>query len=191
MRNSVLKILAGILALCTVACVLFILFEDPLENEFSVQVVQTFGIVLVFAIPILLCAKAGDNYKVISDVGIIFSVAACILYLLISWEVITVNYYDYSSMEFIGKLLLILCLGSFSLGHICFLLSNDSYEKYVSTVRNITIGLSVFMDLVILYAIFSDFSGINLDSKVLSIAVLLILSGTILTPLLNRISEES
>lgn len=185
MKETLVKILAWGIGLLTLVVIIFIL-TDNLYDETSLKIASSLGIILFFCIPGLLCARVEDKYPKICNIGVIASLAACVAALLFIWEVITFNY---NNMEFIAKIFSIVIIAAFSLGHISILLACDSVRSSVGTVKAITISLSVFLDLIFIYSILIE--PVDIGGKFLAILYLLVTSGTILTPLLNRISEDS
>lgn len=184
MKETLVKVLAWGIGLLTLVVIIFIL-TDSLYDEISLKLASSLGIILFFCIPGLLCARVEDKYPKICNIGVIASLAACVAALLFMWEVIS---FDYDNLEFIAKIFAVVIIVAFSLGHISILLACDSVRPSVGTVKAITISLSVLLDLIFIYSIFIE--PVDISGKWLAILYLLVTSGTIMTPLLNKLDND-
>ena len=77
---------------------------------------------------------------------------------------------------------------SSSFGHISLLLLIDSKEKIVNYFKNGTTILSVIMDILLMSMIFLE---IEIEWKLFAIIAILIVLGTIVTPLLNKLNNKA
>ena len=109
---------------------------------------------------------------------------SCIYFLLLIWEIFNFDFLD----NLLWKFALTCILLSISFGHICLLLLINSTEKIVKIFRNSTITLSTIMDLFILIEIFVE---TELNWKLLSILAILMVLGTIVTPLLDKLNSRT
>lgn len=109
---------------------------------------------------------------------------SCIYFLLLIWEIFNFDFLD----NLLWKFVLTCILLSISFGHICLLLLINSTEKIVKIFRNSTITLSTIMDLFILIEIFVE---TELNWKLLSILAILMVLGTIVTPLLDKLNSRT
>lgn len=109
---------------------------------------------------------------------------SCIYFLLLIWEIFNFDFLD----NLLWKFVLTCILLSISFGHMCLLLLINSTEKIVKIFRNSTITLSTIMDLFILIEIFVE---TELNWKLLSILAILMVLGTIVTPLLDKLNSRT
>lgn len=109
---------------------------------------------------------------------------SCIYFLLLIWEIFNFDFLD----NLLWKFVLTCILLSISFGHICLLLLINSTEKIVKSFRNSTITLSIIMDLFLLIEIFVE---TELNWKLLSILAILMVLGTIVTPLLDKLNSRT
>ena len=109
---------------------------------------------------------------------------SCIYFLLLIWEIFNFDFLD----NLLWKFVLTCILLSISFGHICLLLLINSTEKIVKIFRNSTITLSIIMDLFLLIEIFVE---TELNWKLLSILAILIVLGTIVTSLLDKLNSRT
>lgn len=109
---------------------------------------------------------------------------SCIYFLLLIWEIFNFDFLD----NLLWKFVLTCILLSISFGHMCLLLLINSTEKIVKIFRNGTITLSTIMDLFLLIEIFVE---TELNWKLLSILAILMVLGTIVTPLLDKLNSRT
>lgn len=109
---------------------------------------------------------------------------SCIYFLLLIWEIFNFDFLD----NLLWKFVLTCILLSISFGHMCLLLLINSTEKIVKIFRNSTITLSTIMDLFILIEIFVE---TEINWKLLSILAILMVLGTIVTPLLDKLNSRT
>ncbi|MDD6418554.1 MAG: SHOCT domain-containing protein [Clostridium sp.] len=109
---------------------------------------------------------------------------SCIYFLLLIWEIFNFDFLD----NLLWKFVLTCILLSISFGHMCLLLLINSTEKIVKIFRNGTITLSIIMDLFLLIEIFVE---TELNWKLLSILAILMVLGTIVTPLLDKLNSRT
>lgn len=109
---------------------------------------------------------------------------SCIYFLLLIWEIFNFDFLD----NLLWKFVLTCILLSISFGHMCLLLLINSTEKIVKIFRNSTITLSIIMDLFLLIEIFVE---TELNWKLLSILAILMVLGTIVTPLLDKLNSRT
>ncbi len=109
---------------------------------------------------------------------------SCIYFLLLIWEIFNFDFLD----NLLWKFVLTYILLSISFGHMCLLLLINSTEKIVKIFRNSTITLPTIMDLFILIEIFVE---TEINWKLLSILAILMVLGTIVTPLLDKLNSRT
>ena len=109
---------------------------------------------------------------------------SCIYFLLLIWEIFNFDFLD----NLLWKFVLTCILLSISFGHMCLLLLINSTEKIVKIFRNGTITLSTIMDLFLLIEIFVE---TEINWKLLSILAILMVLGTIVTPLLDKLNSRT
>lgn len=184
MRKIILKTLIITFIISALLGISIILLD--LWNDVTGKILLTTVTIFGFSIPGLACStnyeKAKD--KLIPTIGIITCFVSGIYFLLLFWEVLNFDFFD----DMIWKLILTCILLSASFGHICLLLLINSTEKIVNLFKNSTIALSIIMDLLLLIVIFSE---TKLSWKLLLIIAILIVLGTIVTPLLNKLNSRA
>ena len=162
-----------------------IIFLD-LWNDITGKILLSTVVIFGFSIPGLSCStnyeKAKD--KTFSIVGISTCFISCIYSLLLTWGFLEFDLFDVLNW----KLILSGILLSSSFGHISLLLLIDSKEKIVNYFKNGTIILSVIMDILLMTMIFLV---IEIEWKLLAIIAILIVLGTIVTPLLNKLNNKA
>ena len=184
MKKIVLKtliftfIISAVLGISTI-------FLD-LWNDITGKILLSTVVIFGFSIPGLSCStnyeKAKD--KTFSIVGISTCFISCIYLLLLTWGFLEFDFFD----DLNWKLILSGILLSSSFGHISLLLLIDSKEKIVNYFKNGTTILSVIMDILLMSMIFLE---IEIEWKLLAIIAILIVLGTIVTPLLNKLNNKA
>lgn len=162
-----------------------IIFLD-LWNDITGKILLSTVVIFGFSIPGLSCStnyeKAKD--KTFSIVGISTCFISCIYLLLLTWGFLEFDFFD----DLNWKLILSGILLSSSFGHISLLLLIDSKEKIVNCFKNGTTILSVIMDILLMSMIFLE---IEIEWKLLAIIAILIVLGTIVTALLNKLNNKA
>lgn len=162
-----------------------IIFLD-LWNDITGKILLSTIIIFGFSIPGLSCStnyeKAKD--KIFSTIGILTCIISCIYLLLLTWEFLDFDSFDDLNWKFILSGILL----SSSFGHISLLLSIDSKEKIVNYFKNGTIILSVIIDILLLLMIFLK---IEIEWKLLAMIAILIVLGTIVSPLLKKLNNKT
>ena len=184
MKKTVLKTLIFTFIISAVLGI-SIIFLD-LWNDITGKILLSTVVIFGFSIPGLSCStnyeKAKD--KTFSIVGIVTCFISCIYLLLLMWEFLEFEFFDDLNWKFILSGILL----SSSFGHISLLLLIDSKEKIVNYFKNGTIILSVIIDILFLLMIFLE---IEIEWKLLAIIAILIVLGTIVTPLLNKLNNKT
>lgn len=161
-----------------------IIFLD-LWNDITAKILLSTVIIFGFSIPGLACSanyeKAED--KTFSIVGITTCFISCIYLLLLTWGFLEFDFFDKLNWKFILSGILV----SASFGHISLLLLVDPKEKIVNYFKSGTVILSLIMDILLMIMIFFE---TPIKWKLLTILSILIVLGTIVTPLLNKLSNK-
>ncbi len=184
MKKTALKILIITFIISAILGISIILLN--LWNDVSVKILLTTISIFGFSIPGLACSlnyeKSKD--KLIPTLGIITCFVSCIYFLLVIWGI-----FNYKLLgEFLFEFMVNCILFSASFGHICLLLLINSSDKKVNYFKYGTISLSICMDLLILIEIYTE---IELYWKIQMVIAILIVLGTIVTPLLNKLNSKT
>lgn len=184
MKKIILKTLIGTFITSAILGIFIIFFG--LWNVLTGKILLSTAIIFGFSIPGLACAAIyeKEKYKLFSTIGMLTCFISCICFLLLAWEILRETLFFSWFWKFMCSGLLL----SASFGHICLLLTIDSNDKMVNCFKFETIGLSLFMDLLLLLQIFIR---IEFGWKSLSIITILIVLGTIVTPLWNKLNNKS
>jgi hypothetical protein len=182
MKKIILKILIATLMMSAVLGILIIVLD--LWNEITSNVLLTTATIFGFSIPGLCCSTIyeKENTKRFSVIGITICLLSCICFLLLIWEIIDFDFWN--DMKVISSASLL----SASFGHLSLLLRIDAKEQIVIIFKKATIILSAIMDILLLIEICSE---IDISWKLLAVLAILIVLGTIVTPILNKISFHS
>lgn len=157
-----------------------------LWNDITSKILLTTVTIFGFSIPCLICSTNYEKAKnkLIPIIGMTICFVSCIYFSLLIWEIFNFDFLD----SLLWKFELTCILLSISFGHICLLLLINSTEKIVKIFRNSTITLSIIMDLFLLIEIFVE---TELNWKLLSILAILMVLGTIVTPLLDKLNSRT
>ena len=180
MKKNILKIL--IISLCISALIGIIIILTGKFGKLESKILLTTLSIFIFSIPSLCCSTIYDKDKKLSKIGIIISILANIISILLIWKIIDRN------IIIPWKFLITLILLSNSLGHISLLLLLNS-NKITKIVRNITITLSIIIDLILLLIIWFNIEFISF--RIILILIILITLGTITSPILNKIYKNN
>lgn len=183
MKKNIFKILVIALVISAIFGITIIVFD--LWGETTIKVLATTASIFGFSIPGLCCSTVYENDKLkkFSIAGMITCLLGCIYCLMLVWGM---EFFD-SIEEITWKLILSFVLLSSSFGHISLLLSIKSNDKKVSYIRLATIILSVVLDAILIFEIFSE---ATIEDKVISVLAILIALGTIVVPIMNKISKK-
>ena len=183
MKRIILKTLIITFIISAIFGILIILLG--LWNDIAGKILLTTVTIFGFSIPGLACSINYEKAKntLIPTIGMLTCFVSGIYFLLLIWEVVNFNFFDALPWKFMSTCILL----SASFGHICLLLLINSTEKIVNYFKNSTITLSIIMDLLLLVVIFGE---IESDWKLLLIIAILIVLGTIVTPLLNKLYSK-
>lgn len=184
MKKIVLKTLIATFIVSAILGILIIFLD--LWNDITGKILLSTVIIFSFSIPGLSCTANYEkvNDKTFSIVGISTCFISCIYLLSLVWGFLNFDFFDDLNWKFILSCILM----SSSFGHICLLLSINSDDKTVNYFKNGIITLSIIMDVLLLLQIFTE---MKLSWKFLSIIEILIVLGTIVTPLLNKLNNKS
>lgn len=184
MKKLVLKTLVFTFIISAIFGISIIVLD--LWNNITSNILLSTSIIFGFSIPALTCSINYEKKKdkTFSTIGIAVCFINCIYNLLVVW--------DFLDFEFLGSLIwkftLYSILISSSIAHICLLLLIDSKEKLVKYFKNGTIILSAIIDILLLLLIFLK---VEISWKLLSVITILIVLGTIVTPLLNKLKKKT
>ena len=184
MKKIILKTLIITFIISAILGILIILLD--LWNDITDKIFFTTISIFGFSIPGLACSanyEKAEN-KFIPIVGMITCFASGIYFILLFWGAFNSDFFD----QFKWKIILTCILLSASFGHICLLLLINSTKKIINYFKKSTIALSIIIDLLLLFMIFSE---TELSWKLLLIIAILIVLGTIVTPLLNKLNSRT
>lgn len=184
LKKIILKTLITTFVISAILGIMIIVLD--LWNNLTINVLFSTLTIFGFSIPGLCCSTSYDKEKnkIFSKIGITTCIISCIYFLLIIWDVLEFKLFD----ELNWKIILSGILLSSSFGHICLLLLVDSENKNVNYLKKSTIGLSIFMDILLLMIVLFD---IEVSGKLISIIAILILLGTITLPLMSKLNNKS
>ena len=154
-------------------------------NELTYKVLAITGTIFGFSIPGLLCSSLYDknSYKNVASTGMIICFISSLVLIL---NILTD--FSFGSIDSISKCILILTLLSCSFGHISRLLMENTNNKTILNIRNITIVLSILIDTLWIFRILIE----NDDHfKLDAILAILISLGTIVVPIANKIVSKN
>ena len=183
MKKIVLKLLIITFIISAFLGISIIILD--LWNDITSKILMSTLTIFGFSIPGLICSATYEklNYKKLSMIGIITCFISCIYCLLLEWEIIP--FID--EWELSLKIILTALLFSASFGYTCLLLLMKSNKKVVNYFRNGTICLLGILDILLLLMIYFE---IKISWKIIAILGILIVLGTIITPLINKLSVE-
>ena len=184
LKKIILKTLISTFVISAILGILIIVLD--LWNDLTINVLLSTIIIFGFSIPGLCCSTCyeKDNNKAISIIGITICIISCIYFLLLIWNILEFKFFDGLNWKIVLSGILL----SSSFGHVCLLLLVDSGNKNVINLKKCTIGLSMIMDVLLLAIVLLD---IEVSGKLLSILAILILLGTIILPLMNKLNNKS
>ena len=183
-KKIALKTLISTFVISAVLGILIIVLD--LWNKLTINVLLSTIVIFGFSIPGLCCSTSYEKVKnkTISTIGMTICSITCIYLLLLVWDILDFNFFGKWNWRFIFSGILL----SLSFGHICLLQLVDSENKSVINLRKCTIGLSIVMDVLLLSIFLCD---IEVSGKLLSVIDILILLGTIVLPLMNKVRNNT
>ena len=170
-----------VLAFFSIITVLF-----DLWNEFTSNIISTCILLLFFSIPFLCCYTIykKPNKKYISMVGMIVCCICCTYVILVNWNLISFPLFDRTSWALAIESILL----PISFGHISLLLFLELKTKVARWIRIYTIAISALFDFsVFSFFLFSFFA----NGKYFLILIILIVVGTVLIPIFNKLGSIS
>lgn len=175
-----------------VFCISCILFDS--WNETTVSIMKSILIIFLFSIPGFICSSCYENSKnkLVAMFGLIICILACVHSLFLTWEIINISYSDELLYGLNEKLFSTEIMLVFFLSHISILLSGKSEDKLVECCQYGTIGFMIvfywliFSQLVLELEMFD-----SSNRKFFAILVILILLGTLITPLVKRLKNKT
>ena len=156
-----------------------------LWNELTSKVLLTTVTIFGFSIPALCCSTLyeKDDYNTFSIVGMFVCIVSGIYCLLYVWDVLDYNMF---ASGFTFNSVLTGILASISLGHLSMMLLINNNDENVKIVKMMTIVVSVALLIALLLLIWvEDFSDV-LAWQFYVIDAILVVLGTIVTPILSR-----
>ena len=151
MKKIILKTLITTFIISALLGIYIVIFDywNDITGKILLSTITIFG----FSIPGLACSanyEKSDN-KTISVTGMTICFISCCYFLLLDWEIINFDIFD----DIMWKLMISCILLSASLAHICLLLLINPSNKKVNYFKKSTIYLSIAMDLLLLFEIYS------------------------------------
>lgn len=165
-----------ILGFFSILTVLFDLWNDIISN-----IIFSCIAMLCFSIPFLCCYTIykKPTKKIVSIIGMVACFICCSYIVLVQWNFIPFHLFDGISWKlYIESILL-----PISLGHISLLLFFDLKTGITRWIRFFTIIFSLLFDISIFLILFFNLFA---NAKYISILIILIAVGTILTLILNK-----
>ena len=156
-----------------------------LWDDVSIKILFTTVTIFCASIPGLCCSISYEKSKdkVVPLVGIIVCVISCIYFILLTWELVTFEWDNALAWDFMATCI----VAPLSLGHISLLLLVESNDEKVKYFKIGTIILSVILDILILVEIYAE---IAINWKVFVVFGILVVLGTIVTPLMNKLDTK-
>lgn len=187
MKKFFIKTLIGSLVISALLAILVILFQ--FETDWSINILLTTFIVFPFSITCLCCSSIYEKpkLKTLSLIGIIINIIGCLLYIGVIWDLIEFClFFCEEDTNITFQTMVTLSLLSTSLAHISLLLVINSNNQAVKKAQLFTIITSIIIDLLLLDSIWLNLIEYNdLLSKLVIITIILMVLGTIITPLLH------
>jgi len=175
MKKTTLKILILFLVLSAILSIVAILFG------IVGNILATSLIIFIFSILSLCCYGVHEKYKGYSSFCTSICIACCIYLLFLIWT----NDYLYSDNYILEEIAAILSIISVSLAHTSLLLLNNSNHPNVKTIKIGTIILSVLLDFILIYSVFT--SAYIYSFEIYIVLLILVGLGTILVPTLSKL----
>jgi hypothetical protein len=167
-------------ALIGIIAVIFDLWNDVTE-KILLSIIVLFGFSISGLASSTAYEKAKDKF--IPIVGLIITIISVIYFELVVWEITIFKL----TSDLAWQLPIILILLSVSSGHISLLMLISSEEDVVKMSKMGTIVVSLIMDALFINNIVSD---LNISWKVITVIGILVILGTIITPLLNILNKK-
>lgn len=155
-------------------------------NEVTGNILFSTSIIFGFSIPGLACSTSYEKSKskIFSLVGVITCVLSCLYLLALIWDILPFDLFDGLTWKIVLSSFLI----TSSFGHLSLLLLVNSENKVVKYFKYGTIICSVLIDVLWLLLIFAE---IDVDWKVYAVLAILIVLGTIVTPLMSKLGNKT
>ena len=185
MRKLFLSILIYTLVLGAIFGIVVILLG--IWNELTTKVLAVTATIFGFSLPGLSCSSLYDkkNYENVASIGMIICFLSC---LFLVFNILTEFNYFGENGYYLYRVILISVLLSCSFGHISALLMEKPKNKIILNVRDLTIVLSVFIDVIWIYRILvSNDDWLRLDA----VLAILICLGTVVVPIGNKICSKN
>ena len=183
MKKIFLKIFFSTFIISAILGILIILLD--LWNNITGKILLSTGIIFGFSVPGLSCTITYEKEKsrLFSLFGILICFISCAYFLLLIWNLLEFSFFNHLNWKFMLSAILL----SSSSGHICLLLTINSNNKLVNYFKSGTVLLSIIMDLLLLLQIYFD---IELNWKLLVAIAILIVLGTTVSPLMNKLNNK-
>ncbi len=189
MRKSILKLLIG--SLCFSALIWIIIILSGNFGKVEGKILSTTATIFAFSISGLCCSTLyeKEKYKLFSTFGMIICLLACIWSILIIWGFLNscIIFCSGNSSYFTWRMLWTLIVLSYSSAHISLLLLIKNENDIVIWAKNLTILLSVILDIMILTIAWDIISGLGFYGRLIWVCTILVTLGTIISPILNKV----
>lgn len=184
MKKAVLKVLLTTFVMIAAFSIIIIFFE--IWNLWTVRILLTMIDVFSFSCPGICCAMVYDKekHKTISTIGILICVLSCLFYLALIWNFMPL---DFDADFFMNCIVTTILLPS-AFAHVSLLLLIDSKKDSVCLLQKGTVCLILLISAIFLSAFYLH-TGIN--PTLMTILMILALTGTIITPLAHVITKDS
>lgn len=156
-------------------------------GELEGKILLTTLLIGLYCLTGLCCSLPYEKgkFKVLSIIGVVSSCVAIIFELSWVWAFIS------DSSDTVGKLVLTGFIVSPILAHICLMLLTKPKTMSVAVILWLTVSMISILGSMLLYLVyFADlFSLNNLDFffRMLGVVAILVVAGTIITPILNKV----
>ena len=182
MKKIVLKVLIITFVISAMLGIFVVL--SGIWNNVTEKVLLSTAAIFCFGLPGLICSACYDKIesKQIPIIGMTTCIASCIYLLFLIWFFLAADVSD-----FVWQAVWACITMSASFGHVSLLLLIDSDNKMVNYLKNGTCILTFIMDALLLLDIYSN---IEISWRLIVTIGILIVLGTIVTPLLNKLKSS-
>lgn len=183
MKRTILKVLIVTFIVSAVLGIGIILLD--IWNEVTAKILLSTVTIFSASIPGLCCSISYEKStnKTVPFIGMIACSISCLYFLLLIWELLTFKWFDEFAWDFMSTCILV----PITFAHISLLLLIDSDDSKVNGFKIGTIALAILMDILILIEIYGN---VEMNWKLMLILSILIALGTIVTPLMHKLSSK-
>lgn len=183
MKKLFVTLCTTFIIISAIIAIFFVMFGTFKETE--ARILLTTILLGGYSLMGLCCAALLDRKKniILAIGGMVIIVTACIATMIIVWEIVT-------PVEG-WKTIVISAMVSASMAHICLLQIKSSAYHIEQVVRILTFIGVVIVNILIIFAIVTDFESIKeIFWRVLGVCTILVVLGTIGTPIIQTLSQQ-